>query len=80
MQQPTDDDTADLLTPVPAVRTGDLVGYARVSTSGQPLDRQIRALTDAGCGRIFSDKKSGKNVEREELRKALADENEDGRD
>ncbi|MFI5987803.1 recombinase family protein [Streptomyces sp. NPDC051555] len=71
MQQPSDDDTADLLAPVPAVRTGDLVGYARVSTKGQLLDRQIHALTDAGCGRIFSDKKSGKNAEREELSKAL---------
>ncbi|WTD20758.1 recombinase family protein [Streptomyces hirsutus] len=47
------------------------MGYARVSTKGQLLDRQIRALTDAGCSRIFSDKKSGKNAEREELRKAL---------
>jgi hypothetical protein len=71
VQQPPDDDTADLLAPVPSVRTGDLVGYARVSTKGQLLDRQIRALTDAGCSRIFSDKKSGKNAEREELWKAL---------
>ncbi|MEU3616488.1 recombinase family protein [Streptomyces sp. NPDC006872] len=31
------------------------------------LDRQIRALTEAGCIRIFADKKSGKNAEREEL-------------
>jgi DNA invertase Pin-like site-specific DNA recombinase len=66
-----DDDTADLLSPVPAVRTGGLVGYARVSTKGQLLDRQIHALTEAGCIRIFADKKSGKNAEREELRKAL---------
>jgi hypothetical protein len=34
----------------------------------RPTDR---ALTDAGCSRIFSDKKSGKNAEREELWKAL---------
>jgi hypothetical protein len=71
VQQPPDDDTADLLASVPAVRTGDFVGYARVSTKRQLLDRQIRALTDAGCSRIFSDKKSGKNAEREELWKAL---------
>jgi DNA invertase Pin-like site-specific DNA recombinase len=38
---------------------------------GQLLDRQIRVLTDAGCSRIFSDKKSGKNAEREELWKVL---------
>ncbi|GAA2440348.1 recombinase family protein [Streptomyces glaucus] len=35
------------------------------------LDRQIHALTEAGCIRIFSDKKSGKSAEREELWKAL---------
>ncbi|MER7743335.1 recombinase family protein [Streptomyces sp. NPDC096538] len=47
------------------------MGYARVSTKGQLLDRQIHALTEAGCIRIFADKKSGKNAEREELWKAL---------
>ncbi|WP_405876908.1 recombinase family protein [Streptomyces sp. NBC_01136] len=71
MRQPLDDGTADLLAPVPAQRTGDLVGYARVSTKGQLLDRQIHALAEAGCLRIFADKKSGKNAEREELRAAL---------
>ncbi|WP_331727436.1 recombinase family protein (plasmid) [Streptomyces sp. NBC_00161] len=71
MQRPHDDDTADLLAPVPAARTVDLVGYARVSTKGQLLDRQIHTLTEAGCIRIFADKKSGKNAEREELWKAL---------
>jgi DNA invertase Pin-like site-specific DNA recombinase len=45
---------------------GALVGYG-VSTKGQLLDRQIAALTTAGCQRIFTDKKSGKNAEREEL-------------
>jgi len=33
----------DLLAPEPAVRTGALIGYARVSTSGQLLDRQQHA-------------------------------------
>ncbi|MEU0742236.1 recombinase family protein [Streptomyces sp. NPDC006134] len=42
-----------------------------MSTKGQLLDRQIHALTEAGCIRIFAGKKSGKNAEREELRKAL---------
>lgn len=51
---------------------GALVGYGRVSTKGQNLDRQMLALREAGCQKIFSDKKSGKNVEREELWKCLA--------
>ncbi|WP_319700918.1 recombinase family protein [Streptomyces sp. ME19-01-6] len=66
MSQPLDDGT-DLLAPIPAAGTGALVGYACVSTKGQILDRQIHALTQAGCIRIFADKKSGKNAEREEL-------------
>lgn len=63
-----DTDTADLLAPVGG---GWLIGYARVSTKGQNLDRQMAALEAAGCSRIFADKKSGKNAEREELQKAL---------
>ena len=47
------------------------VGYGRVSTKGQLLDRQIAALEAAGCSRVFTDKKSGKNAEREELWKCL---------
>ncbi|WP_079034873.1 recombinase family protein [Streptomyces hirsutus] len=31
------------------------------------------AVTEAGCIRIFTDKKSGKNAEREELRKGALD-------
>ncbi|MEU1778089.1 recombinase family protein [Streptomyces abikoensis] len=63
-----DSDTQGLLEPVGG---GWLIGYARVSTKGQILDRQIAALEAAGCSRIFADKKSGKNAEREELWKAL---------
>ncbi|WP_179838623.1 recombinase family protein [Actinomadura citrea] len=51
--------------------TGALVGYARVSTKDQRLDRQTLALKAAGCIRIFADKKSGKDAERKELAKAL---------
>jgi DNA invertase Pin-like site-specific DNA recombinase len=65
------EDGDDVLQAFPANTTGARIGYGRVSTKGQNLDRQISALTEAGCARIFTDKKSGKNAEREELWKAL---------
>jgi len=61
----------NLLAPEPAVRTGALIGYARVSTSGQLLDRQQHALAEAGCLRVFADKLSGKNADRPELAACL---------
>ncbi|MFI7691228.1 recombinase family protein [Nonomuraea sp. NPDC049655] len=47
-----------------------MIGYARVSIRGQLLDRQLTALAMAGCLRIFADEQSGRNAEREELRRA----------
>lgn len=55
----------------PATPTGIKIGYARVSTGGQNLDRQTDALKAAGCRRVFADKKSGKDTDRAELRAAL---------
>ena len=49
-----------------------LVGYARVSSIGQSLDVQLGLLRDAGCEKIFGEKKSGRSrAHREELAEAL---------
>lgn len=48
------------------------VGYARVSSENQKLDRQIEKLEEYGCYKIFKEKKSGKNIEdRVELKRLL---------
>lgn len=49
------------------------VGYARVSTSEQSLDSQLKAFADAGITKVFSDHGvSGTLASRPELDKALA--------
>jgi len=49
-----------------------LVGYARVSSTGQNLTSQIEALEKAGCDKIFQEKKSGTKIfNRPELDNAL---------
>lgn len=48
-----------------------LIGYARVSTLDQNPQMQIDALNDAGCVKIFTEKKSGANAQRVELQAAL---------
>lgn len=43
------------------------IGYARVSSTSQNLESQIKALQEEGCEKIFTEKVSGKNMERPEL-------------
>lgn len=45
------------------------VGYIRVSSKNQNVARQEKLLHDYGCEKIFIDKKSGKNLEREQYKK-----------
>jgi DNA invertase Pin-like site-specific DNA recombinase len=47
------------------------IGYARVSTDGQSLDDQIFTLRAAGCEVITSEKVTGVQTDRVELRKML---------
>ena len=48
------------------------IGYARVSSTDQDFESQVDQLKAAGCGKIFSEKKSGKSTNgRPELDRAL---------
>ncbi|MGN0094856.1 MAG: recombinase family protein [Corynebacterium sp.] len=48
---------------------GHIVGYARVSAADQNLDRQLAALGDVD--KLFSEKRSGKSTDRQQLREML---------
>jgi len=45
-------------------RVGDILGYARVSTSDQDLSGQITRLKEAGAIRVFEDVVSGRQFDR----------------
>jgi DNA invertase Pin-like site-specific DNA recombinase len=48
------------------------VGYARVSSAGQSLEIQQAALAEAGCEKVFAEKRSGRKAsDREELARAI---------
>lgn len=53
------------------------IGYARVSSKEQSLDRQLEALQGVSVTRVFSDKASGQNADRPQL-KAMLDYIRDG--
>lgn len=52
---------------------GELIGYARVSTTGQKLDVQLAKLKDYGCSddHIFTDKHTGTTADRPKLKDCL---------
>lgn len=50
---------------------GDLLGYARVSTTEQNASSQLDALEEAGCARVFVEHASGATAERVELTRLL---------
>jgi DNA invertase Pin-like site-specific DNA recombinase len=58
---------ADGVTPI----KGMLIGYARVSTIDQNLALQRDALTESGCGKIFTEQLSGAVRDRPALHDAL---------
>ncbi|MGB0913669.1 MAG: recombinase family protein [Phaeobacter italicus] len=49
-----------------------LIGYARVSTTGQNLESQIEHLQAEGCGKIFQEKLTGFDRRRPQLEKMLS--------
>lgn len=47
------------------------IGYARVSTNEQSLDRQLDQLTAEGCERIYEEKMTGTRKDRPELTRMM---------
>jgi DNA invertase Pin-like site-specific DNA recombinase len=55
------------------IMSATIVGYARVSSSGQSLDVQLDKLKTYGCTRIYAEKRSGRQAEsRPELQACLS--------
>jgi DNA invertase Pin-like site-specific DNA recombinase len=48
-----------------------IFGYARVSTDGQSVDAQVKALRAAGAEKMFKETASGAKTDRARLRQAL---------
>lgn len=48
-----------------------IIGYARVSSTGQSLDIQLEKLTQAKCERIYQEKRSGRTAERAEFQSCM---------
>lgn len=50
---------------------GQVVGYARVSTTGQDFDAQVDRLKAEGATKVFAEKRSGLDGDRPELERCL---------
>ena len=48
-----------------------IIGYARVSSTGQSLDVQLEKLRAANCTKIFQEKQSGQDNSRPQLKECL---------
>ena len=48
-----------------------VIFYARVSTTEQNIERQLKMAEDVKAEKIFQDKSTGKNVNREEFKKMM---------
>lgn len=48
-----------------------IIGYARVSSIRQNLDRQLLELSEVGVDKIFKDRLSGKDTNRPEFQEML---------
>src|SRR5215813_9124551 len=48
-----------------------VIGYARVSSTGQDLAIQLEKLEQAGCTKLFKEKRSGVDTGRPELKRCL---------
>jgi len=55
-----------------AISNNQVLGYARVSTRHQKLDRQMIALKEYGCDKVFTDKATGTNTDRQGLKDLLS--------
>jgi DNA invertase Pin-like site-specific DNA recombinase len=49
-----------------------ILGYARVSTDGQSVDAQAKALRAAGAAKVWRNTASGAKTDRVQLRRAPA--------
>lgn len=54
-----------------SIKSGTVVGYARVSSLQQDHTSQVDRLTAAGAAKVFSEKRSGLDSERPELARCL---------